>query len=111
MMIDDNFDDIISQFNDMSRGIGIPHNDTNDAIVAMLYEYVVDYETTAKWVAGCVLVALDKVGRTRGDLVDALTMIQSLPPHELAIVTFENLNGLLSAFETKDGRHARRKKG
>jgi len=110
-MIGDEFDDIIAMFDDASGIVGVPHNETNKAIVAMLNEYVTDYETAAKWITGCVLIAVDKVGRSCAHIIDTLMMTHALPPHEVAIVAFEALNVVLSEFNTKDGRRDRRKKG
>lgn len=105
MNIDD-FDELIASIDDVaSSAIGLPMNDTVDAIHAMLTEHVIDYETACKWLLGCLTLALDHVGRLNIDVEDALSSLRDLSPCELAIVGFNDINVMLG--ETKKGGRRR----
>jgi hypothetical protein len=101
MNIDD-FDELVASIDDvLASGVGVPTNDTGAAIEAMLHEYVLDHETAARWLVGCLMIAMDHVGRSKVDVADALSTVASLTPCELSVVGFEKINVLLGEVDAR----------
>jgi hypothetical protein len=111
MNVDDDFFDMFDDFDDASGGwIGQPNNETNGAIVAMLQEHVIDHETSNKWLLGIMLIAINKVGASRVDLEEALSVVPSMTSSQVAIAGFEAMNVLMHQVEKgqKRGRRSQR---
>lgn len=106
--MDDDFFDMFDGFDDVSGGwIAQPNNETNGAIVAMLQEHAIDHETSNKWLLGIMLIAVNKVGASRVDLEEALSIVPSMTSSQVAIAGFEAMNVLMSQVE-KGGKRGRR---
>jgi hypothetical protein len=109
--MDDGFDDMFDGFHDVEGGwIGEPNNETNGAIVAMLQEHVIDHETSNKWLLGIMLIAVNKIGASRVDVEDALSVVPSMTSSQVAIAGFEAMNVLMMHVEkgAKRGRRSQR---
>lgn len=87
--------------------IGTPNNETNGAIVAMLQEHAIDHDTTSKWLLGIMLIAVNKLGMSRVDIEDALIVVPSMTPSQVAVAGFETMNIIMSSFDDR-GRRGRR---
>ena len=109
-MTDDLFDDIIRNIDWSSSGIGVPINETDGAIIAMLAEHCVDYEDTSKWLLGILVIAIDKLGGTINDLAYELGRIPTLTSSEVAIEGLNKMSMLLELLdkERKRGRRTKR---
>ena len=109
MIMDDDFFDWFNEIEHPLVGhIGEPNNETNGAIVAMLQEHVIDYETSSKWLLGILLIAVNKSGASRVDIIDALIVVPSMTSSHVAIAGFEALNVLMAHVEEKGSKRGRR---
>jgi hypothetical protein len=103
----DPFDDIIDhlRFNDV--GIGTPHNDTDGAIVGMLREHALEYEPTAKWLLGIILLSLDKAGGDI-DLEHELAQVSNCSSSDVAINALHAMTELMMLFENAIKKESKR---
>jgi len=109
MIMDDDFFDWFNEIERPSVGhIGEPNNETNGAIVAMLQEHVIDFETSSKWLLGILLIAVNKSGAGRVDIIDALKVVPSMTSSQVAIAGLESLNMLMLHVEEKGSKRGRR---
>ena len=108
-MSDDTFDDIIKHIDWKTSGIGVPINDTDGAIIAMLAEHCVDYEETSKWLLGILIIAIEKMGATI-DMPFELHRVAGLTSSEVAIEGLNKMSLLLQLLEgaKKRGRRTQR---